>query len=201
MGWSQFWLYLCLTQLWKRMWLSLSLRQWDHHSRAHAMIWNVLSSHRVFLCSAGILLKLNTWRTKSVTVESNFQPSWWLLASVYAMLDSTSAMDSTTIYQTDAEVRSIRVLVFGDQSSCSLSKLQPLLLKKDNPYLTSFIDQVNHTLRHEVARLPTAERQSFPAFSSIQNLVSRVLKADKKNENAALESTLATVYQLCCFIR
>ncbi|PTB62127.1 ketoacyl-synt-domain-containing protein [Trichoderma citrinoviride] len=116
------------------------------------------------------------------------------------MLDSTSAMDSTTIYQTDAEVRSIRVLVFGDQSSCSLSKLQPLLLKKDNPYLTSFIDQVNHTLRHEVARLPTAERQSFPAFSSIQNLVSRVLKADKKNENAALESTLATVYQLCCFI-
>ncbi|KAL6874701.1 ketoacyl-synt domain-containing protein [Trichoderma novae-zelandiae] len=116
------------------------------------------------------------------------------------MLDSTSVMESTTIYQSDAEVRSVRVLVFGDQSSCSLSKLQLLLLKKNNPYLTSFIDQVNHTLRHEIARLTTAERQSFPAFSSIQNLVSRVLKDDKNSRNAALESTLATIYQLCCFL-
>lgn len=117
------------------------------------------------------------------------------------MLDSTSAMESATNYQSEAEVRSVRVVVFGDQSSCSLSKLQQLLLKKDNPYLTSFIDRANHTLRHEVARLTTAERQSFPAFCSIQNLVSRVLKAEKHSENAAVESTLATVYQLCCFIR
>ncbi|KAL7815101.1 ketoacyl-synt domain-containing protein [Trichoderma gracile] len=116
------------------------------------------------------------------------------------MLDSTSAMESTTMYQSGAEARSVRVIVFGDQSSCSLSKLQQLLLKKDNPYLTSFIDRVNHTLRHEVARLTTVERQSFPAFCSIQNLVSRVLKADKHSENAAVESTLATVYQLCCFL-
>ncbi|RFU78923.1 conidial pigment polyketide synthase alb1 [Trichoderma arundinaceum] len=106
-------------------------------------------------------------------------------------------MERTTINLPNAGADPFRVFVFGDQSSCSLSNLQLLLLKKDNPYLISFIDQVNYTLRHEVARLKTTERQLFPAFSSIQNLVARGLKKEK---NAALESVLATIYQLCCFL-
>ncbi|UKZ57042.1 polyketide synthase [Trichoderma virens] len=106
-------------------------------------------------------------------------------------------MESTTIIGSNAGADSVRVFVFGDQSSCSLSNLQLLLLKKDNPYLISFIDQANYILRHEIAQLTTTERQLFPAFSSIQNLVTRGIKKDK---NAALESTLATVYQICCFL-
>ncbi|KAL7941478.1 putative conidial pigment polyketide synthase PksP/Alb1 [Trichoderma barbatum] len=106
-------------------------------------------------------------------------------------------MEPTTINRSNVGTESCRVFVFGDQSCCSLSNLQLLLLKKNNPYLTSFIDQANYTLRHEIARLTTTERQSFPAFSSVQNLVARGLKKEK---NAALESTLATVYQICCFL-
>ncbi|KAL7929344.1 putative conidial pigment polyketide synthase PksP/Alb1 [Trichoderma chlorosporum] len=106
-------------------------------------------------------------------------------------------MESTTISGSNAAGDSVRVFVFGDQSSCSLSNLQLLLLKKDNPYLASFVDQANYTLRHEISRLTAAERQSFPAFSNIQNLVARGIKKDK---NAAFESTLATVYQICCFL-
>ncbi|PON26658.1 hypothetical protein TGAM01_v204668 [Trichoderma gamsii] len=106
-------------------------------------------------------------------------------------------MEHLTISKSGNEADSFRVFVFGDQSSFSLSNLQLLLLKKNNPYLTLFTDRVNVALRQEVARLTIAERQWFPAFSSIQNLVARGLKKDK---NAALDSTLTTIYQICAFI-
>ncbi|KAK8912128.1 polyketide synthase [Metarhizium anisopliae BRIP 53293] len=106
-------------------------------------------------------------------------------------------MNHVTIKHSDTRADPFRVFIFGDQSSCNLSNLQLLLFKKSNVYLASFIDQVNLTLRHEVARLTAAERQSFPAFSSVQNLVARALK---KDTSVALESTLATIYHLCCFI-
>ncbi|KAK6450304.1 hypothetical protein FP744_10006554 [Trichoderma asperellum] len=106
-------------------------------------------------------------------------------------------MEHLTISQSSNEADSFRVFVFGDQSSFSLSNLQLLLLKKNNPYLASFTDRVNFALRQEIGRLTISERQWFPAFSSIQNLVARGLKKDK---NAALDSTLTTIYQICCFI-
>nr|A0A2U8NET4.1 RecName: Full=Polyketide synthase 1; AltName: Full=Conidial pigment biosynthesis polyketide synthase [Metarhizium album ARSEF 1941]AWL82991.1 polyketide synthase 1 [Metarhizium album] len=105
-------------------------------------------------------------------------------------------MEHVIIKQPDTGGDSVRIFVFGDQTSCNLSNLQPLLLKRSNIYLVSFVDQVNCALRHEIARLTTAERRSFPAFSSIQNLVTRGLQ---KERSVALESTLATIYQLCCF--
>ncbi|KAM6478351.1 putative conidial pigment polyketide synthase PksP/Alb1 [Trichoderma sp. SZMC 28011] len=108
-------------------------------------------------------------------------------------------MESMTMSGPSTSTDAVQVFVFGDQSSCSLSNLQLLLLKKNNPYLTSFIEQANYILRHEIAQLTAAERQSFPAFSSIQNLVARGIK-NKKEKNAAFESTLATIYQICCFI-
>jgi naphtho-gamma-pyrone polyketide synthase len=114
------------------------------------------------------------------------------------MLDLTAIMEPLTIGKSSEEADTFRVFVFGDQSSFSLSNLQLLLLKKNNPYLTSFADRVNFALRHEIAQLTIAERQWFPAFSSIQNLVARGLKKEK---NAALDSTLATIYQICSFIK
>lgn len=114
------------------------------------------------------------------------------------MLDLTAIMESLTIGKSSNEADSVRVFVFGDQSSFSLSNLQLLLLKKNNPYLTLFTDRVNVALRQEIAQLTIAERQWFPAFSSIKNLVARGLKKDK---NAALDSTLTTIYQICSFIK
>lgn len=114
------------------------------------------------------------------------------------MLDLTAIMEHLTIGKSSSEADSLRVFVFGDQSSFSLSNLQLLLLKKNNPYLTLFTDRVNVALRKEIAQLPIAERQWFPAFSSIQHLVARGLKKDK---NAALDSTLTTIYQIGSFIK
>lgn len=114
------------------------------------------------------------------------------------MLDLTAIMEHLTIIKSSNEADLFRVFVFGDQSSFSLSNLKLLLLKKNNPYLTLFTDRVNFALRQEIAQLPIAERQWFPAFSSIQNLVARGLKKEK---NAALDSILTTIYQICCFIK
>lgn len=124
---------------------------------------------------------------------------WAFLSSFHPrMLYLTAIMEHLTISKSGDEADPFRVFVFGDQSSFSLSNLQLLLLKKNNPYLTLFTDRVNVALRQEVARLTIAERQWFPAFSSIQNLVVRGLKKDK---NAALDSTLTTIYQICAFIK
>ncbi|KAK5988370.1 Polyketide synthase 1 [Cladobotryum mycophilum] len=90
-----------------------------------------------------------------------------------------------------------QVFLFGDQSTSFLAGLQQLLLKRNNPFLESFIDRVHIALRREIQQLPATERRKFPQFCSAQDLLTRVKKGET---NTALESALSTFYQLCCFI-
>ncbi|KAB5542432.1 type I polyketide synthase, partial [Coniochaeta sp. 2T2.1] len=89
------------------------------------------------------------------------------------------------------------VLIFGDQCFRFAPALQELLLKKDSPYLVSFFDQVNITLRREISLLSTAEKQLFPSFSNVQELVANF---QKLRTCSALESALACCYHLAAFI-
>ncbi|KXH68541.1 hypothetical protein CSAL01_02198 [Colletotrichum salicis] len=90
------------------------------------------------------------------------------------------------------------VFLFGDQTTRFEPALQELLLNKNSPYLTAFIDRIKITLKKEISSLPATERQLFPPFVDIGDLVSKFQQGAK---NPALESVLACLYQLCAYIQ
>ncbi|KAJ3536840.1 hypothetical protein NM208_g6553 [Fusarium decemcellulare] len=92
---------------------------------------------------------------------------------------------------------SYEVFIFGDQSTRFAPALLELLLKRNSPYLTRFVEQVHAVLRREISSLPITERKLFPSFTNIQELVSR---SGTDGANPALASALACLYQLCSFI-
>jgi naphtho-gamma-pyrone polyketide synthase len=102
------------------------------------------------------------------------------------------------MHQTNPPVPSAQVLIFGDQSFRFTPSLQELLLKKDSPYLVSFFEQVNVALRREISSLSTEEKQLFPSFSSLQELVAKFCTL---RNSPALESALACCYHLGAFIQ
>ncbi|OLN87699.1 Conidial yellow pigment biosynthesis polyketide synthase 3 [Colletotrichum chlorophyti] len=101
-------------------------------------------------------------------------------------------MDSTESPHT-----SLEVFLFGDQSARFAPALRDLLLKRNSPYLISFVDHVNVALRRQISSLPVTERQLFPPFTDISDLVS---KFQNGAINPALESALACFYQISSFI-
>jgi naphtho-gamma-pyrone polyketide synthase len=102
------------------------------------------------------------------------------------------------MHQTKPSLPSAEVLIFGDQCFRFAPALQELLLKKDSPYLVSFFEQVNKTLRRVISSLSAAEKQLFPSFSNLQELVA---KFQKLGNSPALESALACCYHLGAFIQ
>jgi naphtho-gamma-pyrone polyketide synthase len=92
----------------------------------------------------------------------------------------------------------MEVFVFGDQSTRFTPSLQDLLLKGNSPYLTHFVEQVHALFNKEISSLPIPQRRLFPAFTNIQELVS---KSDWDGGNPALTSALACFYHLASFIQ
>ncbi|KAJ6022161.1 hypothetical protein N7540_007665 [Penicillium herquei] len=90
-----------------------------------------------------------------------------------------------------------RVYLFGDQTADFDSGLRRLLQAKNDSLLIAFFQKCYHALRKEISQLPPSERQMFPRFTSIVDLLARYRE---HGPNAALESALTTIYQLGCFI-
>lgn len=91
-----------------------------------------------------------------------------------------------------------RVYLFGDQTADFESGLRRLVQAKNDSLLTAFFQKCYHAVRQEVSKLPPSERQIFPRFTSIVDLLARYRE---NGPNAVLESTLTTIYQLGCFIQ
>lgn len=91
-----------------------------------------------------------------------------------------------------------RVYLFGDQTADFDSGLRRLLQAKNDSFLIAFFQKCYHALRKEISQLPPSERQMFPRFTSIVDLLARYRE---NGPNAALESTLTSIYQLGCFIQ
>lgn len=91
-----------------------------------------------------------------------------------------------------------RVYLFGDQTADFDSGLRRLLQAKNDSLLTAFFQKCYHALRSEISKLPPSERQMFPRFTSIVDLLARYRE---HGPNVALESTLTTIYQLGCFVQ
>ncbi|KAL1970787.1 hypothetical protein VTN77DRAFT_2621 [Rasamsonia byssochlamydoides] len=90
-----------------------------------------------------------------------------------------------------------RVYLFGDQTGEFDAGLRRLIQAKNNSLLMSFFERCFHSLRHEIAQLPPSDRQIFPRFTSIVDLLARYRES---RPNPALESTLTCIYQLALFI-
>ncbi|KAL2010566.1 hypothetical protein VTN00DRAFT_6373 [Thermoascus crustaceus] len=91
-----------------------------------------------------------------------------------------------------------RVYLFGDQTGDFDAGLRRLLQAKNNSLLTSFLERCFYALRHEIAQLSPSQRQTFPRFTSVVDLLSRWRES---GPNPALESALTCIYQLGCFIK
>ncbi|CRL29453.1 Beta-ketoacyl synthase [Penicillium camemberti] len=89
------------------------------------------------------------------------------------------------------------VYLFGDQTADFDSGLRRLLHAKNDSLLAAFFQKSYYALRKEITSLPPSERQQFPRFTSIVDLLARFKEL---GPNPALESALTTIYQLGCFI-
>ncbi|KAJ5176832.1 Conidial yellow pigment biosynthesis polyketide synthase [Penicillium canariense] len=90
-----------------------------------------------------------------------------------------------------------RVYLFGDQTADFDSGLRRLLQAKNDSLLVSFFQKCYHALRKEISQLSPSQRQLFPRFTSIVDLLARYREF---GPNPAIESALTTIYQLGCFI-
>jgi naphtho-gamma-pyrone polyketide synthase len=90
------------------------------------------------------------------------------------------------------------VYLFGDQTAEFDSGLRRLLHAKNDSLLAAFFQKSYYALRKEITSLPPSERQGFPRFTSIVDLLARFKES---GPNPALESALTTIYQLGCFIQ
>ena len=94
--------------------------------------------------------------------------------------------------------RTTKILLLGDQTNGFDSGLRRLLHVKDNNHLMAFFERVHYALRLEIGHLPITERDSFPRFTSVIDLLARHREG---GTNPALESALTCIHQLACFIR
>ena len=92
----------------------------------------------------------------------------------------------------------MQVLVFGDQTNDFDAGLRRLSQFKDNGMLISFLERCHYFLRLEIGRLAMEERELFPRFSSILDLLARYRKSAN---NPALEDALTCIHQIAYFIR
>ena len=92
--------------------------------------------------------------------------------------------------------RQTQVYLFGDQNFDFDGGLRRLLHVKDNAVLISFFERVQHAIRTEIGELPFQERELFPRFSSLIDLLAKQREA---GSNPAIEQMLTCVHQFACF--
>lgn len=91
-----------------------------------------------------------------------------------------------------------RVYLFGDQTGDFDVGLRRLLHTKNNSLVTAFFQRCFYALRQEITKLPPSQRQIFPRFTSLLDLLARYRES---GINPALESALTCTYELGCFIK
>jgi naphtho-gamma-pyrone polyketide synthase len=91
-----------------------------------------------------------------------------------------------------------QVFIFGDQTSAFESDLRTLLHVKDNEILRSFFEKANYALRFEIARLPVSQRENFPRFTCVLDLLQHYRES---GGNPALGLALLTLNHLGRFIK
>lgn len=92
----------------------------------------------------------------------------------------------------------VTLYLFGDQTYDGQSKLRRLFQHRNNPLLNDFLKRACHVIVHEIGSLPPNDRNSFPTFSSIEDVVSY---EEMGKPCAALDMSTTCIYQLGTFLR
>lgn len=93
----------------------------------------------------------------------------------------------------------LNVYLFGDQTFEVSTKLPPLLHSKTSPLLEVFFEQAYLRLRSEISQLPARDRDTFPRFSSIAELLA--WRNVQETLHQPIETVLTCIYQFAQFIR
>ncbi|KAJ5521624.1 hypothetical protein N7527_005739 [Penicillium freii] len=92
----------------------------------------------------------------------------------------------------------LNVYLFGDQTFEVSTKLPPLLHSKTSPLLEAFFEQAYLRLRSEISQLPARDRDTFPRFSSIAELLA--WRNVQETLHQPIETVLTCIYQFAQFI-
>ncbi|KAI3335280.1 ketoacyl-synt-domain-containing protein [Ustulina deusta] len=90
-----------------------------------------------------------------------------------------------------------KMYLFGDQTYDVQPHLKNLMRSRDNPLLEDFLVKAYESIRREIYKLPAEARDSFPQFSSVDDLI--LWKRDGKR-CVALDMAVTCMYQLGTFI-
>ncbi|KAF1812538.1 polyketide synthase [Eremomyces bilateralis CBS 781.70] len=92
----------------------------------------------------------------------------------------------------------MNTLVFGDQTADQYPLLRKVTTRKDNALLATFLERAAVALREEIQRLPRSQREEFPDFLTMNQLVEAYY--EKGVRLPQIESCFVTVAQLAHFI-
>ncbi|RPB26895.1 conidial pigment polyketide synthase PksP/Alb1 [Terfezia boudieri ATCC MYA-4762] len=93
---------------------------------------------------------------------------------------------------------STQIFLFGDQTNSYDAGLCHLLQIKDNPLLSALFERVNYALRLHIGQLPSIQKELFPRFTSLHELLARY--RETSDTNPALDSMFVCLHQLALFI-
>jgi len=93
----------------------------------------------------------------------------------------------------------IQIYLFGDQTFDATVKLRDLCRSNAPPILESFLGKAYYQIRTEIGQLSARERESYPRFSSLHDILS--WERTHIANYPALQSALTCIYQLGEFIR
>jgi len=90
------------------------------------------------------------------------------------------------------------VLLFGDQTAEQYPLLRKTVLRTGNASLSTFLERTSAALRDEIQQLSPRQKQKFPDFMTINNLLD--LYYEKGDKIPMLEAAFTTIAQLGHFI-
>lgn len=93
----------------------------------------------------------------------------------------------------------LRVFLFGNQALVNRAQIQQQLVDaRGNPFLGLFLQRCSDALRHEIAQLSPLERQSVPAFNTVDELNDR---AGRSDAHEGVQNALLCISQLAQYIQ
>ena len=93
----------------------------------------------------------------------------------------------------------MRVFLFGNQALVNRAQIQQQLVDgRGNPFLRLFLQRCSDALRHEVSQLSPLERNSIPAFNTIDELNDR---AGSSDAHEGVQNALLCISQLAQYIQ
>jgi len=91
----------------------------------------------------------------------------------------------------------LSLYLFGDQTTQPKEDLRKLLMVGGNPTLNSFTDQAALSLRQEIQTLDWSQREYFPTFTSLLDLLAI---ENLEHLHPAIQLSLSSIHNFALFL-